>query len=158
MNTNDESQPAAESESPAAKRWPKHAVWIGPLLTVVGAMSYFLFFVRFPSLRDFPVVNLPLVLLGLALTAAGCVQMFRRHSRVLGKAFASLGLLLSAAVAGLFSFYIFFLSYQMPAAAAVPELGVAAPDFALVDQNDSPVQLSDFRGSKVVLVFYRGHW
>ncbi|MDR8410817.1 peroxiredoxin [Nonomuraea sp. 3-1Str] len=38
---------------------------------------------------------------------------------------------------------------QHPAA-----VGAVAPDFELQDQHGTPVRLSDFRGRKVVLVFY----
>ncbi|MFG1942632.1 peroxiredoxin [Nonomuraea sp. NPDC048826] len=34
------------------------------------------------------------------------------------------------------------------------EVGAAAPDFELQDQHGSPVRLSQFRGRRVVLVFY----
>lgn len=34
------------------------------------------------------------------------------------------------------------------------EVGALAPDFELQDQHGTPVKLSDFRGRKVVLVFY----
>jgi hypothetical protein len=38
-------------------------------------------------------------------------------------------------------------------------VGLPAPDFALRTLAGDTVSLSDFRGSKnVVLVFYRGHW
>lgn len=38
-------------------------------------------------------------------------------------------------------------------------VGTEAPDFALDSYTGAVVQLSDYRGSKdVVLVFYRGHW
>lgn len=38
-------------------------------------------------------------------------------------------------------------------------VGTAAPDFSLRALSGEVVTLSDFRGSKnVVLVFYRGHW
>ena len=33
-----------------------------------------------------------------------------------------------------------------------------APDFTLNDQDDKPFALSSLRGSRVVLVFYRGYW
>lgn len=33
-----------------------------------------------------------------------------------------------------------------------------APDFALNDQDGRPFTLSSLRGSRVVLVFYRGYW
>jgi peroxiredoxin len=34
------------------------------------------------------------------------------------------------------------------------EVGDSAPDFQLTDQHGTPVKLSDFRGKKVVLIFY----
>jgi peroxiredoxin Q/BCP len=34
------------------------------------------------------------------------------------------------------------------------EIGTAAPDFELPDQDGSPVDLSDLRGQTVVLYFY----
>lgn len=38
-------------------------------------------------------------------------------------------------------------------------VGEPAPDFSLRSYEDGIVTLSDYRGSKdVVLVFYRGHW
>jgi len=33
-----------------------------------------------------------------------------------------------------------------------------APDFTLSDQDGKPFTLSALRGSRVVLVFYRGYW
>jgi cytochrome oxidase Cu insertion factor (SCO1/SenC/PrrC family) len=33
-----------------------------------------------------------------------------------------------------------------------------APDFTLNDQDGKPFPLSSLRGSRVVLVFYRGYW
>ena len=139
-------------------RWPTYAVWLGPLITLAGALSYFLYFVQFPVLRDFPLLNLPIVLLGLILTSAGGWQTFRRQGHRLAKTFATASFLFSIALAGLFGYSIFFLSYQMPEATAVPKLQDAAPNFSLADQNGKHVQLSDYLGSKVLLVFYRGHW
>ncbi len=34
----------------------------------------------------------------------------------------------------------------------------AAPDFTLQDQNGQPFHLVSARGSRVVLIFYRGYW
>ena len=43
-----------------------------------------------------------------------------------------------------------------------PQLSFAslqpAPDFTLNDQDGKPFTLSSLRGSRVVLVFYRGYW
>ncbi|PYQ51967.1 MAG: hypothetical protein DMF59_06180 [Acidobacteria bacterium] len=37
-------------------------------------------------------------------------------------------------------------------------VGQQAPDVTLPDQNGKAVRLSETRGHKVVLVFYRGYW
>ncbi|MET7330457.1 peroxiredoxin [Nonomuraea sp. NPDC005650] len=42
----------------------------------------------------------------------------------------------------------------MPVNAHPAEVGALAPDFELQDQHGTPVSLSQFRGTKVVLVFY----
>jgi len=140
------------------KRWPKHAVWLGLVLTLVGALSYFLYFFQFPSLRDFPVLNLPMVLLGVLVAGVGCWQVFRQGRGAMGKGLAGLGFLLTLGLAGLFSFYIFAMSYQLPKASESPASAAAAPDFTLLDHKNQNVTLSDYRNEKVVLVFYRGFW
>jgi peroxiredoxin len=43
---------------------------------------------------------------------------------------------------------------MMPVNAHPVEVGALAPDFELQDQHGTPVRLSQFRGRKVVLVFY----
>jgi len=50
------------------------AVWAGASLVFLGVISYPLFFVRFPALRDFPWANLPMIALGLVLIALGLVR------------------------------------------------------------------------------------
>lgn len=39
-----------------------------------------------------------------------------------------------------------------------PKIGELAPDFTLTDHFGRRVALSEARGQKVVLVFYRGYW
>ena len=56
-----------------SKRWSKHAVWMGLAITLAGSLSSFGYFAQFPELRDFPVVNLPLVWVGMLLCAAASV-------------------------------------------------------------------------------------
>lgn len=36
--------------------------------------------------------------------------------------------------------------------------GELAPDFTLQDENGQPFHLASTRGSRVVLIFYRGYW
>ncbi len=140
------------------KRGPQLVVWGGFLIVFTGAISYFLYFSRFPTLRDFPLLNLPVVVIGLALAIFGAFKVFAQGSGLAGKALASVGVLLATAITGLFNFYIFSLSYQMPEAAAAPASQQPAPDFALLDHSGQTVRLSDHLGKKVVLVFYRGYW
>ena len=47
---------------------------------------------------------------------------------------------------------------SVAASATTPQLGDVAPDFSLADQTGARLRLSDVRGEKVVLVFYRGYW
>ena len=60
------------------------------------------------------------------------------------------------ALAALFALFL----YVVPAVpvAAGPTVAVAAPDFALRDQDGKSRTLAGFRGSPLLLVFYRGHW
>ncbi len=150
---------APSSPSPVNRlgRWPKHFVWLGLLTTAVGFFSYFFFFFQFPGLRDFPIINLPLVLLGVILAAYGCLGVFKQRGK-LGKSMAGLGMLLTLLLAGFFNVYIFWMSYQLPDSSEATASELAAPDFTLLDHTDQNVSLSDYRGKKVVLVFYRGNW
>ncbi len=135
-----------------------HAIWLGALITPVGMLSYFMYFYQFPSLRDFPWLNLSLVGLGLLLSFAGVRRAFGAASPYGGKIAASSGLVWSLLLALLFNSYVFFLSYQLPEETGITRSLSAAPDFTLKNQRGEPVSLSDYRGRKVVLTFYRGHW
>lgn len=135
-----------------------HALWLGPLLTFAGMISYFQVFARFPALRDFPWINLPLVLVGLALTVLGVRRAFAHRSRVWIKIAGSIGMAFSLLVGGFFLAYVFAISYSLPDATTTSLDLEQAPDFALSDHTGAIHRLSDYRGSKVVLVFYRGYW
>jgi hypothetical protein len=149
----------AQDVNASQKKRILDSVWFGPILVFAAAISYFLFFARFPVLRDFPWVNLPLVLIGFAISArVTWIALKKTGYSLVRKISAALGLLFSAAVAALFSYYIFILSYQMPDTKDVVDVGEIAPDFTLPDQSGQPIRFTELLGSKVVLVFYRGHW
>jgi hypothetical protein len=135
-----------------------HALWIGPLVTFAGAVSYFTFFARFPVLRDFPWVNLPAVLLGLGLSALGLTRAYKRASSYRGKILGPIGLVVSGLLSSVFVFYIFGLSFWLPEPTEVATGLRVAPGFSLVDHEGRSVRLEDYRGTKIVLTFYRGFW
>ena len=135
-----------------------HALWLGPLIAFAGMVSYFEFFARFPALRDFPWVNLPLVLIGLALSLGGFWGAYTRGSRGWVKVAGSLGVAFSLLMSGFLILYVFSISNSLPAERAATAAIDQAPDFALEDATGRVHRLGDYRGSKVVLVFYRGHW
>jgi len=134
-----------------------HYVWIGLVVTFVSAVSYFTLFSRVPALRDFPWVNLPLVVLGVALSAVGARRAFASPG-AWRKVAGSGALAVSALLGALFCGYVFFLSYLLPEPTALTMQLDRAPDVTLLDHRGRPVGLDSLRGRKVVLTFYRGHW
>ena len=145
---------------PTARR-PIGGAWLalaGALLSFGGALTYFTVFARFPTLRDVPWVNLPLALAGVVLAALGASRAFRHPPRWLARLLALLGLTGSLLFAGGLTAYVFWLSYQLPEATATASEMRIAPDVTLVDPSGAPVTIGQFRGKKLVVVFYRGFW
>ena len=159
------------------KRSWNWAVWTGAFLVFLGVVSYPLFFVRFPTLRDFPWANLPMIALGLVLLALGLVRAFRHSDLFRGKIFGSVLAVLALAISGFFLYGIFIgARHVLPASHDAPRVGQMAPDFTLPDSQNHPVSLtgalhSPFapesvlgaekgaaRAAGVVLIFYRGYW
>ncbi|HIG30150.1 MAG TPA: hypothetical protein EYQ50_21075 [Verrucomicrobiales bacterium] len=133
-------------------------VWLGPVIVLLAAFSYFTIFVKVPALRDGPWLNLALLIFGLVLSCRGTRQTFTRESGILKKMGAALGFLFSFGLTGLFSSYIFFMSYGLPETTEVTNELSKAPGFSLVRHDGANFTQSDYLGSKLVLVFYRGHW
>jgi len=151
-------QPPSATLRAALAHRRNHAIWVGPALTFAGAVSYFTVFARYAVTRDFPWVNLPLVLAGLAVSAIGAWRAFGGSGVYRGKRLATVGLVFSLLLTSLFAFYIFDFSYRLPGPTAaslkLDEIG----DFQLPDQHGRAFRLNELRGRKVVLVFYRGFW
>ena len=152
--------PQTLESSPVIKTQKRrnHALWLGPLIVFVGAVSYFTFFAQFPALRDFPWINLPIVIAGFALSFTAVKRAFSQPDIYRGKISGSLAFVFSTLLSGLFVGYISYLSYQLPEPTPITQNLAVAPEFTLTDQNDQPISLSDFHGKKLIITFYRGHW
>lgn len=131
---------------------------IGPVVTFAGAVSYFLWFARYPALRDFPWLNLPLVLLGVVLSFLGAWAVFTGKRPWSRKLAAGGGLVLTVALAALFTGYVFVLSSMLPEARQETLAMNEAPTVELTGADGSVVDLAGYGGRRVVLVFYRGYW
>ena len=141
-------------------------IWAGFLLTFGGLFSFLFIFVRFPSTRDFPWVNLLLIGASLVLLFIGLKRAFKPDRSKKAKALAAVLTTLSVAAIGLFLLSVFVIARQLPASRGAPQVGQKAPDFALKDTAEKQIALSELlsspiNGAKpkgVLLVFYRGYW
>jgi len=134
----------------ASRKKRNHAAWVGPLVALTGLITYFTVAVRFPDLRDSAIVNLVLVIGGAVIAAWGLLR--RRNWK------SWIGFGAAAFFASLLCAYVFVLSSQLPPSDNAVAVGAAAPPLELPDQTGRVVSLEDFRGERVVVVFYRGFW
>ncbi|MEM9018774.1 MAG: hypothetical protein AAGC68_17325, partial [Verrucomicrobiota bacterium] len=123
----------------------RHAFWLAPLITFLGFVSYYLIFANYPALRDFPWINLPLVLFGAAL-AIGSIGCIWKNASRFRKVLHLLAAVFSAAIAGLLIHYVFILSSQMPEETETTRSLREAPDFTLVAADGEERNLADYRG------------
>jgi hypothetical protein len=154
--------------------WP---VWTGVGLVLAGILSYPLYSIRVPALRDFPWVNLPLIIVGLWLLGAGVARAFREPTRYRGKIVGSVLAFVALALSAVFLYGIFIgARHVLPVSHGAPQVGQLAPDFTLPDSRNTPVNLTGTLSSPfapngatgspaaaqptagVVLIFYRGYW
>jgi hypothetical protein len=136
--------------------------WLGLGLGVLGCVSYFAWVIigwgpRAPMLRDTALLNLACVGVGLGFSVIAIRRALGYAATHGGRAMAPLLGLLNLGLAVLFLLMLFRFA-ALPAASGAPQVGQAAPDFALTDHTGEPFQLAAQRGKNVLLVFYRGHW
>jgi hypothetical protein len=135
-------------------------VWSGFGITLVAILSYFLVFLRFPVTRDIPWVTFALFVPAVWLLAAGVNRAFGQPERYRGRVAGSILSTLSIALIGLFGYFAFALTKDLPSANAALQAGQRAPDFTLDDTGGTPVALSEIlqKSRGAVLIFYRGYW
>jgi len=128
---------------------------LGLALGIAGFVGYFVLVLRFgawfPGARNNALPSWLLIAAGLALSSVAIARASRGRRLV-----ASLALVLNVAVAGAFASFI-YVALAVPEAHG-PAVGAPSADFALADQTGKIVQLADFKGKPLLLVFYRGHW
>jgi len=157
------------AEQNMGERRTNWQIWVGFALTLVGILSYFLFFDRFPITRDTPWVSGLLFLAAMAFLLQGSRLAFREpqtyRGKAAGPALSAVSLLLIAA----FAFFTFDFTRRLPASISAPHVGQRAPDFTLVDTSGKTVTLAELLSAPVLpaaatppkgvlLVFYRGYW
>ncbi len=153
------------------KRRSNLSLWAGFLLALGGFLSYFLFFTRFESTRDFPWVNLLLFAAGGWLLGVGLKRAFQQPESYRGKVAGPVLAVLSAGVLGFFLTIMFHHMRQLPASTGAPRVGSKAPDFSLEDQRGKSVSLAELlqptplagagnaaKSNGALLIFYRGYW
>ena len=141
-------------------------IWAGFVLSLVAGVSYSLVFMRWPSTRDFPWVNLVLFAIALVLLFFGLRRAFKPDKSVVAKIFSSLAAALGVFFLGSFLFAVFVFGRWLPASGAAPQVGQKAPEFTLTDSNNKPVTLAQLLTEPVnnkppkgvLLIFYRGYW
>jgi hypothetical protein len=125
----------------------------GLLLVVAGVVGYFavvlLLAGRLAAVRSGAVPNWILIAMGIGLTV---LAVRRAPNRWVPKGLLGVNVVL----AGFFA-HLLYVATTVPAAPG-PARGALAPAFELSDQKGQVVRLSDFRGTPLLLVFYRGHW
>jgi hypothetical protein len=151
------------------RRW-NVLLYAGFALTLVAALSYPLFFMRYPVTRDVPWVNWLLFAAALAILAGGLWRAFRRPDVYRGKVSGPILATLSLAMVALFAWGVIWESKKIPAAKGAPQVGQKAPDFTLQDTEGKAVTLSSLSSAAtaataigradqwVLLIFYRGYW
>jgi len=135
-------------------------LWAGFGTTLVGAFSYISLFIWFPITRDVPWVSYLLFIAAGCLLGIGLQRAFGQPERYRGKASGVILGVLSLAMIGMFCYFTFILSKDMPASTDAPHAGQHAPRFTLPDGAGRAVALDELLKTHkaVLLIFYRGYW
>ena len=147
----------------ATDRRNNSALWLGLVITILGVLSNFLYFLKMPQ-AVIPWINVILPAIGLGFLVIGLRRAFGQSQLYRGKIWGSIVTVLSVVLFAL-SVWGFFHSRDVPGTSAAPQVGQRVPDFTLPDSNGQAVSLSQLLSSPdshptkaLLLIFYRGHW
>ena len=126
---------------------------LGPPVAFGAAVSYLTWLHRWPALSDVPWLSYAVLALAVWLSAQGLARAWQR-GRV-RRALASVGLGLSAGIAGLFGWWAVVGSSHLPSGGLAQ--GDPLPQLSLAGPDGRPVELASLQ-QPLVVVFYRGHW
>lgn len=140
------------------------ALWLGLLITVLGILSNFFYFLKIPQ-GIIPWINLVLPAIGLVVLFIGLRRAFGQSEVYSGKIWGSVITGVSILFFSL-SVWGFVHSRDVPGSAGAPKVGERVPDFTLPDSTGQQVSLAQLfsapEGSPqpkaVLLIFYRGYW
>ena len=137
-------------------------LWTGFLLSLFAFLSYPTLFVQWPLTRNFPWVNILLLVLAIVLLFFGLKRAFAPGRGAISRVGAVLLGVISAMSLALFILVAFVSATWLPKSEAAPKVGARAPDFTLTDTAGKRISLADLRGADgtrgVLLIFYRGYW
>jgi hypothetical protein len=148
-----------DDNSSLKRRW-NISIWAGFAIVLLSLISYIPVFAPFPVTRDVPWVNYLLFVVGGVFLAIGLGRAYREPDRYRGKISGPILSVLSLLIAGLFVVGVLYLTKQLPASSAAPQVGQPAPQFTLANIDGKQIALADLvQGHRgVILIFYRGYW
>jgi hypothetical protein len=152
----------------AASKNPRRyrVLWLGLLITVLGALSNWLYFLALPGQEVFPWINVLVPAAGLVVLLVGTRRAFVNPQTYGGKLLAPALVILSAVVFAVSAWGLHH-ARDLPAASGAPRVGEKAPDFTLANANGQATSLSRLLTESMsnsappkalLLVFYRGYW
>lgn len=139
------------------------AVWLGPLLGLLGIVSYFALILPagWRSLAELPWPSILLVLTGVVLALRGTATIWRTPAvSNTERALSGLGLTFSGFSAWVLIGYLFVMSADVPDTAQVTPEGDPFPVAvgSLPDNSGNTISLGELTRGNAILVFFRGHW
>ena len=141
-------------------------LWVGLLITVVGVLSNWLYFLGLPGQQIFPWINVLVPAAGLIVLLVGVRRAYVNPETSGGKILAPVFAIFAAVVFG-GSVWGLHHARDIPAGSGAPRVGEKAPDFTLASADGQATSLSQLLSEPmndpappkaVLLVFYRGFW